>query len=99
MSEFSDRLKDIEARANAATQGPWKVAGWNKRTIIPAEWADDIGSPSERQKFTAFHATNETDAEFIAAARTEVPWLIEELRKAHEAIEALEENARHPYGY
>jgi len=48
----NSRLDEIEARAHAATEGPW-------------------------------------DADFIAHARTDVPWLIEQVRKRDAALQAV----------
>lgn len=67
-------LDAIEARAGAATEGPWEIIGGN-------EWLTGvevgIGSPCGIQI---------ADAEFIAAARTDVPALVAEairLREMH----------------
>ena len=74
-----DRLAEIEARANAATQGPW-------------EWHPYMGSGATLAKPNhPFHEVNilkttddwppvAPDAEFIAAARTDVPALVAALR-------------------
>jgi len=99
MSEFSDRLKDIEARTNAATAGPWEHYAQSRvdyQGDITDSWVEVRGDI--RREGTSFNAVARTpelepwakedlveaakDAEFIAAARTDIPWLIEELRKA-----------------
>ncbi len=81
-------LDAIEARANAATQGPWEV------TQRPTQYGfvSEVSAPSEATTHgnlklvpnVADSLINE-DAEFIAAARTFVPAAVAELRKAHAA--------------
>lgn len=71
-----DRLNQIEAIANAATEGPWS---WACRTSADGDhWAVYKGDTAHAL------ASNRDgwgpDAEFIAAARTDVPWLIGQVR-------------------
>ena len=78
MSEFSERLDAIEARANAATEGPWVISpdlafGHPELRLVSCE--DGKGD------VTGY--LQPEDAEFIATARTDIPWLVSELRKAH----------------
>ena len=65
-----NRLNEIEARANAATEGPWEAdwrfTGWD----ISGNDYDDDGLPA----LIASDADGE-DAEFIAHARTDMPAL------------------------
>ena len=70
------RLDEIEARANAATPGPWEADGsahvltaGNTATFV-ARCADPDGSDA-----------GVPDAEFIAHARTDVPALLDALEK------------------
>lgn len=73
-------LDAIEARANAATPGPWFndsheiYAGEN--TDIPAmsEWIGETCDPRRPDHGAA-------NAEFVAAARTDVPALVAEIRR------------------
>ena len=71
----ADRLAQIEARADAATDGPWTWA--SHRTVDGDEWAvfdpHDWALASNRDGWTP-------DAEFIAHARTDVPRLVAALR-------------------
>ena len=72
------RLNEIEARANAATEGPWVcVLNGDESEVTyanaPITWDDHGG-----EVFT------EGDAEFIAAARTTVPALLDALEKVLE---------------
>ena len=79
LTDLTDRLDEIEARADAATPGPW-------------EWHPYMGSGATLAKPNhPFHELNilkttddwppvAADAEFIAAARTDVPQLVAALR-------------------
>ena len=93
----ADRLNKIEARANAATKGPWEVLGRNDVVrdaghctcgmptgVYGHEWA--CGAEQVAQ-------AAEVDSEFIAHARTDVPWLIEQVRKRDAALRAVLELA------
>ena len=85
-----ERLAEIEARANAATQGPW-------------EWHPYMGSGATLAKPNhPFHELNilkttddwppvAADAEFIAAARNDVPALLAEVRRLQDAVERVRE--------
>jgi hypothetical protein len=78
-----DELKAIEARANAATPGPWHLAITGDddpdRANIEAGAIDVCDNP-----------TND-DATFIAHARTDVPALVAEVRRLRRHSEALYE--------
>ena len=67
-----NRLNEIEARANAATEGPWMGVcdsdGYLGRVIGP----DGFGIAEDFR--------DDADAEFIAAARTNVPRLVDALQ-------------------
>ena len=69
-----NRLDKIEARANAATEGPWEAewrfTGWDISGNV-----DDDGLPA----LIASEVDSE-DTEFIAHARTDVPALVAALR-------------------
>ena len=72
-----NRLDEIEARANAATEGPWEAdwrfTGWD----ISGNDYDDDGLPA----LIASDADGE-DADFIAHARTDMPALVAVARYA-----------------
>ena len=78
-----NRLDKIEARADAATKGPWVcVLNGDESEVTyanaPITWDDHGG-----EVFT------EGDAEFIAHARTDVPWLLEQVERRDKALEAV----------
>ena len=78
-----NRLNEIEARANAATEGPWFPNRYSDDWEVCGE-LDDNGNPA----LVASEAV-ETDAEFIAHARTDVPWLLEQVKLRDKALEAV----------
>lgn len=65
-----NRLDEIEARANAATEGPWNV------------FMDRIDHPGRSLVAVAYDVGCDEDAEFIAHARTDVPALVAVARYA-----------------
>ena len=74
-----NRLNEIEARANAATEGPWEAKS-ETPTMAGAVWNLRItGKPGIRMNVTEWQHGME-NAEFIAHARTDVPALVAALR-------------------
>jgi 8-oxo-dGTP diphosphatase len=76
---MSDRLEKIREREARATPGPWEEAAWGYRQAgengKPVVWAEpnSHGSPGA-------HVDHRMgDAEFIAHAREDVPWLLEQV--------------------
>jgi hypothetical protein len=65
-----DDLQAIEARANAATPGPWQLTGGRDEVY------DIIGDGRD-----VVQQVLSPDAEFIASARTDVPALVAEVRR------------------
>lgn len=83
-----DELNAIEARATAATPGPWKAS---PNYLIGGWWVQD-NATRERESSVADFSTEE-DAVFIAAARIDVPALILEVRRLRaDNAELLEAN-------
>ena len=70
----ADRLNEIEARANAATEGPWFVSEEDGSVWVDRGDGNTDGLTGELAPW----ATHEAD--FIAAARTYVPALVAALR-------------------
>lgn len=80
---MNDRLDEIEARANAATSGPWGVEssygdGYPLFQIC-AVLRDRYGD-------NAITSNDRSTVEFIAAAREDVPWLVAEIRQLRSAL-------------
>lgn len=88
---ISDRLDEIEARANAATDGPWE-----KRTVRGWEMVVSYSTDAMIQLVAEFrHEERDlADAEFIAAARADVPVLVRALQAVLDVCEGLEESHR-----
>lgn len=82
----AERMAEIEARTNAATDGPWIRSGVRQRFDEPScitvgpdgalLFATSIGYRGKDQ------AAAIKDSNFIAHARSDIPWLLTELRAA-----------------
>lgn len=79
-----DELKAIEARANAATKAPWRVAYANV-TSADVEGPLDEDLVSRNYGGRAQYLT--ADAEFIAHAREDIPALVAEVRRLRSELE------------
>lgn len=99
---ISDRLEQIAARAEAATEGPWEA-----RILSPYK-GGTVYEPSGYPLPGCFNCGEneatyeEADAEFIAASRTDVVDLVAALRAvldecAKTTIEARPHGDRDPY--
>lgn len=82
MSETVD-LETIEARANAATRGPWRMGtrGWPDVVMTPygCLWDPYMGRINDIE-----------DGDFVAHAREDVPALIAHIRDLEGRIEQTE---------
>ena len=76
----SPLLDEIQARADAATEGPWEAATSEATMNDRSEYR--FGVPSRPQAFRA--SMRFADAAFIAAARTDLPRLVAAVRAALE---------------
>lgn len=85
---ISDRLDEIEARANAATEGPWE---WDRH--VRGNGHVVIGDGLRRAHLPEDVAGDAENAEFIAYARTDVPRLVAALRAVLDVCDGLEEAA------
>ena len=70
MTDLHACLAEIEARADAATPGPW----WNESGVVHAPVDGPCVHPAS--------CTEEADADFIAGSRTDVPALVAMVREA-----------------
>ena len=79
------KLEEIEARANAATPGPWVIRvsvhgnGDPCDDIIAKEWGNVTVAMGIDERDGA-------DSAFIARARDDVPWLIARVRALEAAL-------------
>lgn len=86
----AEELDAIEARANAATPGPWAS---ETRTVDHGNGVDDwhflVMSDGE-----SVHTIGIDDAAFIAAARADVPALVAEVRRLRALLAPVQEAAQ-----
>lgn len=75
------RVAEIAARAEAATEGPWSRSRHYKLNII---------SDATGQIITGHATPNSTNAEFIAHAREDIPFLLSEVRRLRSVVEDAE---------
>jgi hypothetical protein len=80
-----DQLKAIEARANGATAGPWHLAICCDEHGEDATRANIEGGAVD----VAMEVLND-DAVFIAAARTDVPALVTEVRRLRTKLATIQ---------
>jgi hypothetical protein len=80
--EPSTHIDAIEARANAATPGPWWAEEHRHTITGDAEWVVWM----REDKMSDNTILGEEDAEFIAHAREDVPKLIAEVRRLQAKI-------------
>ena len=86
MSDLTDRLDEIQARAEATTPGPWEadVTEVSQHWSRPKPWVTVVSSEVACMAYCyggiGRGIERETDAEIIAAARTDVPALVAALR-------------------
>jgi hypothetical protein len=76
-------LDAIEARAEAATEGPWYEDDitFGTGTLVIARFDDTVVQSS----LPLSHTRTAPNADFIAHARTDVPALVAELRAARDS--------------
>ena len=82
-----NRLNEIEARANAATEGPWEWEGdakaeWEEgaNSLVPSRRPDDPVLYGYGYDASGIEVKTPADAELIAHARTDVPDMAAALR-------------------
>jgi len=79
-------IDDIEARANAATKGPWEA----ERTAAFHRFVSSDKIYGRVICYTSVKDVDEVDEDnitFIAASRADIPWLIAYARKLEREIE------------
>ena len=76
-----NRLNEIEARANAATEGPWMGIRYPDGFLGRVIGGNGFG--------VAEDFPDDADAKFISHARTDVPWLLEQVKLRDKALEAV----------
>ncbi|MDX2513905.1 hypothetical protein PV355_01820 [Streptomyces stelliscabiei] len=85
----AERLAGIEARADAATAGPWCTDAWE--IYQGTEYVPGISFwIGETCRGTSELGQDRADAAFVAAARSDVPVLVAEVRRQAARIAELE---------
>lgn len=84
MTDITERLAEIEARVEAATEGPWRFepegeSHCGEPQCCSEYWDNRIWGAD--RVLAESHMLSEADAELIAHARTDVPWLVEQVRE------------------
>lgn len=91
-------LDRIEALAEAATKGPWKVAERRDGSVCGIDQEDgydDVVAPGRVECMaycyggTSVVEATDADWAFIAASRSAVPALVAEVRRLHAEIERI----------
>lgn len=100
------RIAEIKARVEAATPAPWMPSTDEPGDVViwgPREdWLANIGNWARQRDLVGeidpdvsarqyVELRDANDAAFIAAARQDVPWLLDELHQAREALQAFME--------
>lgn len=77
------RLSEIEARAQAATPGPWVVEDFDDRTQA-------VSAPTTREYWVCIiDNAGPAAAEFIAHSRADVEWLVAQVRGLYAIVKDL----------
>lgn len=107
----NDRLREIQERVEKATEGPWHAACWPHDTVEQlvdetavalrkSDSTDLFGVWVDREQplFTAVTGngpTSRENAAFIAHAREDIPYLLDQLQQATQEIARLREYTQH----
>lgn len=84
------QLDEIENRANRATEGPWVWEATSPR-MNGEQWNLRISDKPGIRMVVSEYQHGPENAEFIAAARTDVPQLVAEVRRLQGQIAAVKE--------
>lgn len=84
-----DRIQEIRARCEAATPGPW-MPGYTAHGVYPAVFAHGVHEPIASRVRSMRSYNGGCDAEFIAAARDDIPWLLDQFTAARANSAILE---------
>jgi len=76
-------IQEIRERVDKATAGPWtyKYRGWGAMAILGADGFGMAGADIQN--------TKESDFELMAAARTDIPKLLDHIEEQQREIERL----------
>ena len=83
-----EELEEIAKRSNAARKGPW-ISFIEGRDFTSGSSFIRIGSQDNRGSDIELIGATAADQDFIAAARQDIPKLLEEIRRLKELVKAL----------
>ena len=85
-----ERLREVKEREARATKGPWRLGhhrGFGEEHDVDGPDGEDLAGVRGMFYYRA-------DAEFVAHARRDVPWLVEALEGALAELEGLRRGGR-----
>ena len=88
MADPRETLARIRKRTNAATEGPWETEHHYNR-LTGEHVVSEIPRVAECMGNGDGGLDYKEDAEFIAHARTDVPWLLEQVDRRDKALEKV----------
>lgn len=91
MSDVEAFLEHVEGLASRATEGPWDFQYWGPQNQN-GDYSESILFDHRGESLT--YGLPDADGEFIAAARTDVPQLVTEVRRLLAENDRLREDAR-----
>ena len=87
------RIQEIEARAEAAMAGPWRCGagpyGWDDGIVqsdVEVTFSSGVVLTNSGHGGTSL---SDDDGDFIAHTRSDIPWLLAELRDSEEKLTAV----------
>jgi len=96
-----DRLRKIRERCNAATPGPWAMV---HSECFPDRQADVVSKAeglkagerwiADKSPFDKKSGISLVNADFIANARQDVPWLLDEVERLRRELSAEDPRSR-----
>jgi hypothetical protein len=89
MTDVTDQLDAIQARADAITPGPWRTwkdDGGRRGSAVETAWAHDADG-ADTELITDW--CSPADAEFIAASPDDIAFLLDLARKQQAALDAV----------
>lgn len=81
-----ERLKELRALAEAATPGPWHIDGPNADDVVA-----EVSSLTVVPRTNGMLCAPRYDAAFIAASRSAVPELLDEVERLRESLRNIAE--------
>jgi hypothetical protein len=91
MTDIGTILDAISKRAEAATPGPFRVSTSNSNLVIAKSRGDVVIADTTQHLFTN-PKEQSANAQFIAAARTDIPALVKAVRRAIAALALVADN-------